>query len=64
MTMSIDKISVIGRLLIFLKTILMIPLAVIAHILGAILVLILIPTTIHDIFYKDYLEKKEKNASV
>lgn len=54
---------------IFLKTICMIPVAVIVHFVGALLTLIFIPTTVYDLLYqsakiKQIIMKGKNNGTV
>lgn len=55
--MNSEIVSIREYFIIFLKTIFTIPFAIIAHIFGAIIILILIPTTIYNIYYQDIKTK-------
>jgi hypothetical protein len=74
--MTIDKKLVEAEVLsasvqfsIFLKTIFMIPIAVIVHFFGALVTLIFIPTTVYDLLYqgakvKQIIMKGKDNGTV
>jgi len=64
-----DELSYRVQIGIFLKTILMIPIAVIVHFFGALMTLIFIPTTIYDLLYQNAkvnktISKGKENGSV
>lgn len=49
---NIETFSLVEQLSIFLKTILIIPLAIIVHFIGAVITLVFIPTTVYDMIYQ------------
>lgn len=64
-----EKLSSSVQFRVFLKTILMIPIAVIVHFVGALLTLIFIPTTVYDLLYqsakvKQIILKGKDNGAV
>ena len=49
---EMEELSSTVQFRVFLKTIFMIPIAVIVHFFGAMVTLIYIPTTVHDLLYQ------------
>jgi hypothetical protein len=52
-TNETPRLSALDNFSIFLKTILMVPIAVAVHFLGALITLIFIPTTVYDLLYQN-----------
>jgi hypothetical protein len=66
---AVEKLSSSTQFIIFLKTIFMIPIAVIVHFFGALVTLIFIPTTVYDLLYqgakvKQIIMKGKDNGTV
>ena len=49
---DMEELSFSEQLRVFLKTIFMIPIAIVVHFIGALLTLIFIPTTVYDLLYQ------------
>ncbi len=66
---ELEKLSTRKYLIVFIKTILMIPIAIVAHIFGATITMLMIPNTVYDLIHegtkvKQIIAKRKTNGTV